>query len=60
LIPLLFQNRFIISYLKIITQLIIVVYLQINQCKVLINLLMFSFLPRVQSQLKVTTLNYLR
>jgi len=41
LIPLLFRNRFIIGYLKIITQLIIVVDLQINQCKVSINLLAF-------------------
>ncbi|MBP0685808.1 hypothetical protein J8J21_22435, partial [Mycobacterium tuberculosis] len=40
--PLLFQNRFIIGYLKIIAQLIIVVDLQINQCKVSINVLAFS------------------
>jgi len=33
LIPLLFQNRSIIGYLKIIPQLIIVVDLQINKCK---------------------------
>jgi len=52
LIPLLFQNRFIIGYLKIIAQLIIVVDLQINQC---INLLAFSPLTKVQSQLKVRT-----
>jgi len=37
LIPLLFQNRFIIGYLKIIAQLIIVIDLQINQCKVSIK-----------------------
>ena len=41
LILLLFQNRSIIGYLKIIAQLIIVVDLQINQCKVSINLLAF-------------------
>jgi len=55
LIPLLFQNRFILGYLKIIAQLIIVIDLQINQCKVLINLLAFSLLTKVQSQLKVRT-----
>ena len=55
MIPLLFQNRFIIGYLKIIAQLIIVIDLQINQCKVLINLLAFSLLTKVQSQLKVRT-----
>jgi len=55
LIILLFQNRSIISYLKIIDQLIIVVDLQINQCKVSINLLAFSLLTKVQSQLKVRT-----
>ena len=55
MIPLLFQNRFIIGYLKIIAPLIIVVDLQINQCKVLINLLAFSLLTKVQSQLKVRT-----
>jgi len=49
LIPLLFKNRFIIDYLKIIAQLIIVVDLQINQCKVSINLLTFSLLTKVQS-----------
>jgi len=49
LIPLLFQNRFIIGYLKIIAQLIIVVDLQINQCKVSINLLTFSLLTRILS-----------
>jgi len=43
LISLLFQNRFIIGYLKIIAQLIIVVDLQINQCKVYINLLALIF-----------------
>ena len=51
----LFQNKFIIGYLKIIAQLIIVVDLQINQCKVSINLLVFSLLTNVQSQLKVRT-----
>jgi len=55
LIPLLFQNRFIIGYLMIIAQLIIVVDLQINQCKVSINLLAFSLLTKVQAQLKVRT-----
>ena len=55
MIPLLFQNRFIIGYLKIITQLIIVIDLQINQCKVSIHLLAFSRLTKVQSQLKVQT-----
>jgi len=55
LIPLLFQNRFIIGYLKINSQLIIIVDLQINQCKVSINLLAFSLLTKVQSQLKVRT-----
>ena len=55
MISLLFQNRFIIGYLKIIAQLIIVVDLQINQCKVSINLLGFSLLTKVQSQLKVRT-----
>jgi len=47
---LLFQNRFIIGYLKIIAQLIIVINLQINQCKVSINLLASSLLTKVQSQ----------
>jgi len=42
LISFLFQNRFIIGDLKIIAQLIIVVDLQINQCKVSINLLTLS------------------
>ena len=37
-----FQNRFIIGNLKVIAQLIIVVDLQINQCKFSINLLAFS------------------
>ena len=55
MIPLLFQNRFIIGYLKIISQLIIVIDLQNNQCKVSINLLAFSLLTKVQSQLKVRT-----
>ena len=54
-IPLLFQNRSIIGYLKIIAQLIIVVDLQINLCKVSINLLEFSLLTKVQSQLKMRT-----
>jgi len=53
LISLLFQNRIIIGYLKIIVQLIIVVDLQINQCKVLINLLTFSLITKVHSRLKV-------
>jgi len=52
LIPLLFQNRSIIGYLKIIAQLIIVVDLQINQCKFSINLLAFSLLTKVNSQSK--------
>jgi len=56
LIPLLFQNRFIIGYLKIIAQLIIVVNLQINQCKFPINLLAFSLLTKVNSQSKARTL----
>jgi len=55
LIPLFFQNKSIIGYLKIIAQLIIVVDLQISQCKVSINLLAFSLLTKVQSQLKVRT-----
>jgi len=50
-----FQNRFIIDYLKIIVKLIIVVDLQINQCKVSIHLLVFSLLINVQTQLKVRT-----
>jgi len=45
----------LIGYLKIIAQLIIVVDLQINQCKVSITLLAFSRLTKVQSQLKVRT-----
>jgi len=49
LIPLLFQNRSIIDYLKIIAQLIIVVDLQINQCEFSINLLEFSLLTKVNS-----------
>jgi len=56
LIPLLFQNRSIIDYLNIIAQLIIVVNLQINQCKFPINLLAFSLLTKVNSQSKVRTL----
>jgi len=55
LIPLLFQFRFIIGYQKIIAQLIIVIDLQINQSKVSINLLAFSLLTKVQSQLKMRT-----
>jgi len=55
LIPLFFQNRFSIDYLNIIAQLIIVVDLQINECKVLLNLLAFSLLTKEQSQLKVRT-----
>jgi len=47
LTQLLFQNRFIIGYLKIIAQLIIIIDLQINQCKVSINLLAFSLLTKV-------------
>jgi len=50
-----FQNRFIIVYLKIIAQLIIAVDLQINQCIFSINLLAFSLLTKVQSQLIVRT-----
>jgi len=46
LIQLLFQNKFIIGYLKITAQLIIVIDLQINQCKFSINLLAFSLLPK--------------
>ena len=49
LIPLPFQNRSIIGYQKIIAQLIIVVDLQINQCKFSINLLGFSLLIKVNS-----------
>jgi len=56
LIPLLFQNRSIIGYLKIIAQLIIVVDFQINQCKFSINLLAFSLLTKVNSQSKARTL----
>jgi len=55
LIPLLFQDRFIIGYLKIIAQLTIIIDLQINKCKVSINLLAFPLLTKVQSQLKVRT-----
>ena len=55
MIPLFFQNRFSIDYLNIIAQLIIVVDLQINECKVLLNLLAFSLLTKEQSQLKVRT-----
>jgi len=58
LISLFFQNRSIIDYLKIIAQLIIVVDLEINKCKVSINLLAFSLLTKVQPQLKVRLLNY--
>ena len=49
LILLLFQNRSIIDYLKIIAQFIIIVDLQINQCKVSINLLAFSLLTSIVS-----------
>jgi len=42
-IPLLFQNKFNIGYLKIVVQKIIVVNFQINPCKVSINLLVFAF-----------------
>jgi len=56
LIPLLFQNRFIIDYLKIIAQLIIVVDFKINQCKLSINLLAFSLLTKVNSKSKARTL----
>jgi len=56
LISLLFQNRSIIGYLKIIAQLIIVEGLQINQCKFSINLLAFSLLIKVNSQSKARTL----
>ena len=52
LIPLPFQNRSIIDYLKIISQLIIVVDLQINQCKFSINLLAFLLFTKVNSQSK--------
>jgi len=55
LISLFFQNRSIIGYLKIITQLIIILDLQINQCKVSKNLLAFSLLTKIQSQLKMIT-----
>jgi len=54
LIPLLFQNKFIIGYLKIKAQQIIVVNFQINPCKVSINF-WCSLLTKVQSQLKVRT-----
>jgi len=48
-----FKIEFFIGYLDIIVKLIIVVDLQINQCKVSIHLLTFSLLIKVQSQLKV-------
>ena len=48
-----FQYRFFIGYLKIIVKIIIIVDLQINQCKVSVHLLAFSLLIKVQSQLKV-------
>ena len=54
LIPLHFQNKFIIGYLKIKAQYIIVVNVQINQCKVSNNF-WCSLLTKVQSQLKVRT-----
>ena len=56
LIPLLFQNRSIIGYLKIIPQLIIVEDLQINQCKFSISLFVFSLLIKVISRSKARTL----
>jgi len=52
LIPLFFQNRFIISYPKIIAKLIIVTNLQINQRKVLINLSAFSLLTKSTISIK--------
>jgi len=55
LVPLLFHNIFIVDYLKIIVKLIIDVDLQINQCKVSINLLVFSILTKVHSQFKMKT-----
>ena len=55
-IPLLFHNISIIGYLKIIAQLIIVVDLQINQCKFSINFFVFSPFTKVYSQLKARTL----
>jgi len=51
-----FQNRFIIGYLKIIAQLIIVVDLQINQCKVSINL--FGILTFNQSTISIKSENF--
>jgi len=56
LILLLFQSRSIIGYIKIIAQLVIVVDFQINQCKFSINLLAFSLLTKVHSQLKANNL----
>jgi len=56
LISFLFQNRFIISYLKVIAQLIIVVDLQINQCKVSINL--FGTLTFNQSTVSIRSENF--
>jgi len=59
LIPLLFQNRFIIGYLKIVAQLIIVVDLQINQCKISINLLVFvGVLTFNQSTVSIKSENF--
>jgi len=58
LILMLFHNKFIIDYLKIIAQLIIIVDLQINQCKFSINLLSFSPLTKVHSQLNISILNH--
>ena len=52
-IPLLFLNKILHWYLEIIVKLIIVVVLQINQCKDSIHLLASSLLIKVQSQLKV-------
>jgi len=55
LIPLLFQNKFIIGYLKIIAQKIIVVNFQINPCKVSINLLVLTF---NQSKISIKSENF--
>jgi len=56
LIPLLFRKRSNINYIKIIGPLIIVVDLQIKQCKFSINLLVFSLLTKINSQSKARTL----
>jgi len=50
-----FKIDFIIGYLKIIVKLIIIVDLQINQCKISIHFLAFSLLIKVQYQLIVRT-----